>query len=123
MLIALNTLSSTLQAFKKFTNEPDVQVQAVLTFLKIATSENPSGEEIAQHIGLGLSAVSRNLRKLCEPPRGQEGYGLITMEFNPIDHRKRIIKLTARGHTLVRYIEEAMLPQIRAHVIRELIRT
>lgn len=122
MLIALNTLAAALQAFTTFTREPDVQIQTVQSFLVIALGGNPSRDELARQIGLTHPAVSRNLKKMCEAPRGQEGYGLITMDLDPMDHRRRITKLTARGHELVRHIEEAMLPPIRSHVIRELMR-
>ncbi len=122
MLLALNTLSSALQAFKEFTEDPDVQIQTLQTFLIIATKGNPGLTELARQIGLGTSAISRNLKKLCEVPRGQEGYGLITMKLHPLDNRRKIVMLTARGHELVRHIEEALLPPIRSYVVRELMR-
>ena len=122
MLIALNTLSATLDAFKQFTQEPDVQIQTLQTFLVIALGGNPGLNELARRIGLTQAAASRNLRKLCEAPRGQEGYGLITMELDPLDNRRRRVQLTARGHELVRHIEDSMLPPIRSHIVRELMR-
>ena len=122
MLIALNTLAAALQAFKQFTNEPDVQIQTVQTFLVIAAYGNPGLDELARQIGLTQPAASRNLKKMCEGPRGQAGYSLITMTLDPLDNRRRIVKLTARGHELVRHIENAMLPPIRSHVIRELMK-
>src|SRR5688500_17170722 len=93
MLTALNTLSVTLQAFKEFTDEPDVQIQTFETFLIVAIVKNPSMNDIAQRIGLTQPAASRNIKKLCEAPRGQEGYGLITMQLDPVDHRRRLIGL------------------------------
>jgi DNA-binding MarR family transcriptional regulator len=108
MLITLNILSSALQTFAEFTNEPDVQIQTVQTFLIIADQGNPGVNELARRIALTQPSASRNLRKLCVAPRGQEGYGLITMELDPLDNRRKIIRLTARGHELVRLIEEAM---------------
>lgn len=122
MIIALNTLAAALQAFTNFTREPDVQIQTVQSFLVIALGGNPSRDELARQIGLTQAAASRNLKKMCEAPRGQAGYGLITMDLDPMDHRRRTIRLTARGHELVRHIEEALVPPIRSHVIRELMR-
>jgi DNA-binding MarR family transcriptional regulator len=121
MLISLNTLAATLQAFKQFTDEPDVQIQALQTFLVVATVSNPSMNELAQRIGLTQSSASRNVKKLCELPRGQGGYGLITMTPDPMDHRRRVIKLSTRGHELIRHIETALMPPIRSHLIRELL--
>ncbi|PTR15077.1 DNA-binding MarR family transcriptional regulator [Nitrosospira sp. Nsp2] len=122
MLVALNTLSAALHAFKEFTQQPDVQIQTVQTFLVIAAQGNPGVDELARQIGLTQAAASRNLKKLREGPHGQEGYSLITMTLDPLDNRRRITKLTARGHELVRHLEGAMLPPIRSHVIRELMK-
>lgn len=108
MLIALNTLAAALQAFKEFTQEPDVQIQTVQTFLVIAAQGNPGLNELARQIGLTQPSASRNLRKLCEGPRAQEGYSLITITLDPLDHRRKLISLSARGHELVRRIEESM---------------
>lgn len=119
MLITLNILSAALQAFKEFTEEPDVQVQTIETFLLIASRGNPRVNELARQIALTQPSASRNLRKLCEAPRGQAGYGLITMELDPWDNRRRIIKLTARGHELVRNIEAAMCRVLAPTLCRE----
>lgn len=108
MLITLNILSTALQAFKEFVNEPDVQVQTIETFLLIAAQGNPGVNELARQIALTQPAASRNVSKLCEPPRGQKGYGLITKELDPWDNRRRIITLTTRGHELVRHLEQAV---------------
>jgi DNA-binding MarR family transcriptional regulator len=121
MLIALNTVSSALQAFKRFTGDPDVQVQAVETFLKIATTRNPSFEDLFKTIGLSRSTISRNLTKLAVGPREQPGYGLITVEPNSCDRRKRVIGLSVRGHELMRYMEDKTMPRLRRYFIEELL--
>jgi len=121
MLVALNTLSAALSAFKEFTKDHDVQVQALQTFLIIATSPNPSVEDITRTIGLSQATTSRNLKKLAVGPRAQEGYGLITVELDPYDGRKRVIRLSVRGHELIRFIEDRTMPKLRRHFINELI--
>jgi DNA-binding MarR family transcriptional regulator len=114
MLITLNLITAALEAFKAFTGEPDVQIQTLETFLIVAARDSSgttgatSQTALAQQIGVTPPSVNRNLRKMCELPRGQEGYGLITLTVDPRDRRKRITKLTARGHELVRHIEEAV---------------
>jgi DNA-binding MarR family transcriptional regulator len=113
-MLTLNILTAVLESFKSFTGEPDVQIQTLETFLIVASqdpqrmTESTSQTELAHQIGVTQPSVNRNLRKMCEPPRGQEGYGLITVTTDPKDRRKRILKLTARGHELVRHMEEAV---------------
>ncbi len=121
MVTTLHTLASALTAFKEFTKDHDVQVQAIQTFLKIATSVNPSMEDITQAIGLNQSTASRNVLKLATGPRAQEGYGLITVELDPYDHRRRLIKLSVRGHELMRIMGERTMPSLRSHFMRELL--
>lgn len=121
MLIALTTVSDALIAFKEFTGDSDVQVQAIQTFLLISTRSSLSIEDIAKIIGLNQSTASRNVKKLAVGPYQQEGYGLITIELDMHDQRRRILKLSARGHELIRYIEAKTMPNLRHHFIQELI--
>ena len=121
MFTFMNTFATALSAFKEFTKDHDVQVQAIQTFLIVATSVNPSSEYITKAIGLNQSTASRNVLKLSTGPRAQDGYGLITVELDPYDGRRRIIKLSARGHELMRLIEERTMPKLRSHFIHELL--
>ena len=117
--IALTVVANALIAFKEFTGDADVQVQAIQTFLKIATGASPSVQDIARTIGLNQSTASRNIKKLSTGPRAKEGYGLITVELDPYDSRRRLIKLSTRGHELVRFIESRTLPQLRHDLASE----
>jgi DNA-binding MarR family transcriptional regulator len=123
MLITLTTLSDALAAFKDFTGDGYVQIQTIQTFLKVARNEGTavSFEDIVKATGVTRGAVSRNLKKLATGPRVQEGYGLITVELDPYDSRRRIIKLSGRGHELIQFIEGRTLPRLRHHFIQELV--
>lgn len=118
--ILLSTISDALVAFKEFTGDQDVQVQAIQTFLKVATSASPTIDDIAKTIGLNQSTASRNVKKLAVGPYQQPGYGLITIELDMYDQRRRILKLSARGHELVRFLESRTMPKLRHHFAREL---
>ncbi len=121
MFIPFTSLSDALSSFKEFTGDQDVQVQVIHTFLVVATSTNPTPEQITRTIGLSQGATSRNILKLSTGPRAQRGYGLITVELDPYDGRKRLISLSARGHELVRFIESKTMPKLRYHFTQELL--
>jgi DNA-binding MarR family transcriptional regulator len=123
MLITLTTLSDALTAFKNFTGDGDVQIQTIQTFLKVALNGGATAnfEDIAKAAGVTQASVSRNIKKLATGPRAQVGYGLITVELDPYDSRRRLIKLSARGHELIRFIEDSTLPKLRHHFIQELV--
>ncbi len=117
--IVLTTISDALLAFKEFTGDADVQTQAVQTFLMIATRSSPSVEDISKVIGLNQSTASRNIKKLAVGPRAQEGYGLVIIELDPYDGRRRILKLSTRGHELVKLIETRTMLKLRRHFKKE----
>ncbi|SCX57610.1 MarR family winged helix-turn-helix transcriptional regulator [Nitrosospira sp. Nsp1] len=123
MLITVTTLSDALAAFKDFTGDGDVQIQTIQTFLKIALGGGATTnyEDIAKTAGVTQAAVSRNIKKLATGPKAQVGYGLITVELDPYDSRRRAIKLSARGHELIRFIEDRTMPKLRYYFIQELV--
>jgi DNA-binding MarR family transcriptional regulator len=75
-------------------------------------------EDITRIIGLSQSATSRNIKKLAEGIKGQRGYGLITVNLDPSDGRKRIISLSIKGYELIRFIENRTMPQLLQHFIQ-----
>ena len=115
-LIVLRTLAVSLRTFKNFTGDNDVQVQCVQTFLEIAMGTSTlSMDNIARIINLEQSTASRNIKKLAAGPKAQPGYGLISIELDREDMRRRILKLTPRGYALVKAIEDATVPTLAHH--------
>lgn len=102
-----------LTAFKEFVQDNDVQVQTIQVFLKIASSSgSPSMEELIKTTGIGLSAVSRNIKKLAVGQQQSPGYGLVTVELDPYDNRRRVLALSHRGHELVARLDKAAQPHL-----------
>lgn len=114
MSISTNILLDALSTFKSFVQDNDVQVQTIQVFLKVAnSSSSPSMEDLMKATGIGLSAVSRNLKKLAIGPLGQPGYGLITIELDPYDNRRRVLSLSRRGKELITLIEDSIRPHLQ----------
>ena len=118
-MLMLRTLATALTTFKTFTGDPDVQIQCVQTFLEVALVNSPTMDSIARTINLEQSTTSRNIKKLAAGPKAQPGYGLISIELDMNDMRRRILKLTARGHELVAAIDAATMPTLRHHFTKE----
>lgn len=119
-LLILRTLAVSLKTFKDFTGDQDVQIQAVQTFLEVAMGNNPSMDSISKVIGLEQSTTSRNIKKLAAGPKAQPGYGLIAIELDMHDMRRRLVKLTDRGHELVAAIDAATVPTLGHYFLKEL---
>lgn len=112
MSTPLELVSNALEAFKEFTEDGDVQVQTIQTFLKIALAGGATANfrDISRATGVTQAAVSRNIKKMAKGPRETAGYGLIIVELDPYDSRRRIITLSPRGKELVAQMESRMKP-------------
>lgn len=107
-------LLDTLRIFKEFVGDNDIQVQTIQVFLKIGSSSvSPSMEELVKATGIGMSAVSRNIKKLALGLQAQPGYGLINVELDPWDNRRRILSLNIRGKELMKKIENSVQSHIQ----------
>ena len=107
---SLHTLSAALEAFREFTGDGDVQVQTIQIFLKIVLPRGATAnfEDISRTTGVSQAAVSRNIKKMAKGPRQSAGYGLIIVELDPYDSRRRMISLSQRGKELVAFVESRM---------------
>ena len=121
MSTPLIIVSDALEAFREFTGEGDVQVQTIQTFLKIvfAGGATANYEDIARSVGVSQAAVSRIIKKMAKGPRESEGYGLIIVELDPFDSRRRIITLSQRGKDLVAAMESRMLPGMLRYLSKQ----
>jgi DNA-binding MarR family transcriptional regulator len=112
------------EAFKDFTGDGDVQIQTVQTFLKIVLAGGATAnfDDIAKATGVSQAAVPRNIKKMAEGPRQTEGYGLIHVELDPYDSRRRIITLSPRGKELAASMEARMMPGMLRYLAKQGVR-
>ncbi len=106
----LSKLSTALEAFREFTGDGDVQVQTIQIFLKIVLAGDATAnfDDISRVTGVSQAAVSRNIKKMAKGPRQSAGYGLLIVELDPYDSRRRVITLSPRGKELVAFVESRM---------------
>lgn len=121
MRTPLSIVSEALEAFREFTGDGDVQVQTIQIFLKIvlAGTATASFDDLSRATGVSQAAVSRNIKKMATGPRMTEGYGLITVELDPYDARRRIISLSPRGRAMADAMEQRMLPAMLRYLAKE----
>ncbi len=121
MSTPLIIVSDALEAFKEFTGDGDVQIQTIQTFLRIvfAGGATANFEDIARVTGVSPAAVSRNIKKMAKGPRETPGYGLIIVELDPYDSRRRIVTLSPRGKDLVSAMESRMMPGMLRYLVKQ----
>lgn len=88
--------------------DPEIQAQSVCILLLIADKPGQSMREIADSLGVDLSAITRNVYKLGKNPRSSEGFGLVTVEVDPSDTRRKPLHLTKRGEEFIAKFKKAI---------------
>lgn len=121
MSTPLIIVSDALEAFREFTGDGDVQVQTIQTFLKVVMAGGATAnfDDIAKATGVSQAAISRNIKKMAKGPRETPGYGLIIVELDPYDSRRRIISLSPRGKDLVSAMESRMMPGMLRYLAKQ----
>lgn len=108
----LRVQMQTLERFAQF--DPKMQLSTALSLLYIARyQDRPEGVttgDLTKWIGLTPAAASRNSYYWAEGSVDMpgSGYGLVSIVVDPLDRRKRLLRLTARGEAFVRQIGELM---------------
>jgi len=85
------------------TIEPEIQAQALSTFLVTAINdpEPVAMVDIAAQVGIAQSSCSRNVALLgMIHRRGRPGHQLVESYENPLDRRNKLVKLTPKGRRL-----------------------
>lgn len=97
------TLGSALMLFHNFRKlESDMPIAQAYCFLLIAQYEGLSVKELAERANIGMASASRYVAEFSKiGGRGREGYGFVDASEDPLERRKKIIKLTPKGKTFV----------------------
>jgi DNA-binding MarR family transcriptional regulator len=79
--------------------------QAKCLFIIAQAEDGMSLTDIAKKAGIGLATASRNIAALGKINRKrEEGLHLIESFEDPMERRKKIIRLTAKGKTTIKRI-------------------
>lgn len=86
-----------------------VPAQALACLFYIASHDNCHKQALEEDLGLTTASSSRNIARLTsEHYLGKPGMDLITKEVDPIDRKRLTLRLTKRGHDLIRQIESTL---------------
>ena len=99
MLKELGKLSLALSAVRIL--DDSMPVQTLSVFVEIAKSEGISVSELADKCGLAGSSASRNVAALSDWHwLKKPGLGLVQTVSDPMDMRRKTVRLTAKGKQL-----------------------
>ena len=86
--------------------DPEMPAQRIATYLTIALREGISVVEMSNLTGQSTSSSTRNLQslgvdKVTGKRLGKNGVGLVRLESDPVDGRKKNCYLTPLGHAVL----------------------
>lgn len=103
---SLTLLTSQLVVIQRFLDKADIPTQQVLTFLHVAASGEIPMADLVALTNVGQSSVSRNVDLLGKGKPSKPGHGLISAEEDPYFRKRKLVRLTPRGHELRKAIEK-----------------
>lgn len=85
-----------LEEFRKL--DPEMQLQMAATFTLVAMRPGITMKDMAEILGISQASCSRNVAALSKWHRlNKPGHDLVYSEEDPIERRRKIVKLTAKG--------------------------
>src|SRR5690606_26063331 len=91
--------------------DPEMPLQMATTFILVASSPGITMKDLSPQLGFSQASCSRNIAALSKVHRhNKPGHGLVYAIEDPVERRRKIVKLTARGEKLaarLRHIIEA----------------
>lgn len=85
--------------------DADMPMAQAYCLLLISQYEGLSLKELAQRADVGMASASRYVSQFGKTVRpGESGMNLVEAYEDPMERRKKIIKLTPKGKTLIRKI-------------------
>jgi DNA-binding MarR family transcriptional regulator len=86
--------------------DPEMPMQTALALVLVAGNENIGKEtimsDLADAIGIQQGSITRNVSNLSDwNYKKQKGLGLVKMEYDPMDQRRKCVTLTQKGKTFI----------------------
>lgn len=93
--------------------DPDMQMGTAVSFLMIADGDTPDGgisiTELSKAGGFALSSASRYVQALGAMDRHRRpGFELVSDHVDPMERRRKILKLTPKGKRVINQIRNAI---------------
>jgi DNA-binding MarR family transcriptional regulator len=98
--LAVKRLANCIVEIRK--HQAELQAQTIHVLLEVAIQPGLNMSELMRKTGLSQASCSRNVMLLSDRDRHDKpGLGLVRSELDPIDNRRKIVRLTPKGETLV----------------------
>jgi len=104
---ALRKAAQIIEQFRAI--DSDMSIQTAATLLGVAIMEGTSLREMSDKLGIANSTASRCVSLLSKYHRmRQKGLDMVSNEIDPMERRRKIISLTAKGKAFRTKLIETM---------------
>lgn len=100
--MTLNALAVIEEVIKRFRDfDLEMQMQTAQTFIAVAMQPGITMKELSEKVGISQASCSRNVSALSRTHRlNKPGMDLIVAAEDPMERRRKIVKLTPKGQRL-----------------------
>lgn len=84
------------------TQDNTMPIQQVRLLLALYTYGQIGQLGLSEHTGVAPQSNTRNIAKLGPGEKMKDGLGLVESYEDPIDRRHKMVRLTPKGHALIR---------------------
>lgn len=103
--------------------DPEIPAQGVALFLYSAIYPGCTMTDLQKHLGMTQSSCSRNVSALSEWHRLEKpGLGLVAATPDPMERRRKIVRLTEKGEQLAASLTEAIMNPVRLYSFSKAVR-
>ena len=89
--------------------DAEMPAQQIAVFLEVARAPGITMKSLRETLGISQSSTSRNVSALGQVHRkGAPGRGLIVADVDPMERRRKVLRLTAAGRIVAEALREAM---------------
>lgn len=104
-MATLNSLTRCLEELRKL--DEQMPMQRAVIFLLIAQHKSCTMQQLSEWTGHSVSTCNRNTAALSTTHwNGKPGLGVVSMEPDPNEPRRKLITLSASGRRIVASLEE-----------------
>lgn len=111
---ALVQLLRAIEAFRAI--DPDMPLQTAASFLYCGIYPGCTMRDIQKNLSISQSSCSRNVAALSDRHRlGKPGPGLLEAVEDPVERRRKIVRLSERGEEMAVGLSEALMDPIKLY--------
>lgn len=104
----LSKLYACIEEMRKI--DPEMQAHTINIFVMVCMNPGITMKDLGNRLGISQATMSRNIAALGKVHRlNRPGYDLLQAEEDPVERRRKVVNLTAKGKRVKESLEAVFL--------------